>query len=356
MIPLGLLVSAVLAAYWMLFASDRYVSEAHVVIQRTDTAQMPDTSDFGALLMGAPSNSATEQLLLRDHLLSVDMMQKLDAQLDLRKHYSDQSKDYFSRLASADTEIELFHEHYLDRVEIEFDETAGVLRILAQAYDADTAHAIARMLVDEGERYMNKLVHRLANEQVRFLEKQVEDRAAAVTKARQAIARFQNEHGLVSPQDTLVSRAAVINRMEGQLTELRAKRSALLGYLAKTAPAVVEVDLQIEALTEQIGKEQARLASTEGDSLNQVVEQYQLLQMKAQFVTDVYQAALASLESGRVEATRTLKKVSVLQAPTMPQYPLEPRRVYNSVLFFLMTMILAAVVQLLISIVRDHRD
>jgi len=352
----GLLASLLAFGYWMFIASDRFVSEAHIVIQRTDSNQMPGASDVSALLMGTPSNNAAEQLLLQGHLLSVDMLEKIDSKLNLRAHYSDESKDILSRLSSEDIESELFYEHYLSRVEIEFDDTSGILLIRAQAYDPKTAYAIANMLVEEGERYMNTLVHRLAEEQVQFLEKQVSARADAVNRARQAMADFQNKHGLVSPKDTLVSLATVVNKLEGQLTELRAKRSALLGYLSTEAPAVVEVDLQIEALERQIGLEQARLASTQGDSLNQVVEQYQLLQMEAQFVTDIYKAALTSLEAGRVEATRTLKKVSVLQSPTMPQYSLEPRRLYNSVLFFLLTMLVTGVVQLLISIERDHKD
>lgn len=358
MVHLGLLFSLLAAGYWLLIASDRYVSIAHVVIQRTDSAvgSMPDISDFGALLSGGGGSGQVEQLMLRDHLLSVDMMIKLDQALSLRKHYSDPAHDILSRMWAEDIELELFHQYYLSRVEIEFNDKAGVLVIRAQAFDPEKAHAIASMLVDEGERYMNRLVHRLAEEQVRFLEKQVSDRAEAVTKARQAIARFQNEKGLVSPQDTLSSRAALINQLEGKLLELRAKRKALTGYLAPTAAAVVEVDLQIDALQEQVLKERKSLASNETDSLNEVVERYQLLQMQAEFVQDVYRAALASLEAGRVEATRILKKMSVLQQPTRPQYPLEPRRLYNSLVFFLVSMLVVGVLQLILSIIKDHRD
>src|SRR3989339_2074215 len=50
--------------YWGFFASDRYVSEAHIVIHRTDLASSPAGS----------SSSMVEQMLLRDYLLSVDML------------------------------------------------------------------------------------------------------------------------------------------------------------------------------------------------------------------------------------------------------------------------------------------
>jgi capsular polysaccharide transport system permease protein len=48
--------------------------------------------------------------------------------------------------------------------------------------------------------------------------------------------------------------------------------------------------------------------------------------------------------------------VSVIQAPTEPEYPLEPRRLYNTVVFMLVALMLAGVAHLMLAIVRDHKD
>jgi capsular polysaccharide transport system permease protein len=45
-----------------------------------------------------------------------------------------------------------------------------------------------------------------------------------------------------------------------------------------------------------------------------------------------------------------------LQSPSMPDYPLEPRRIYNIVAFTLAALLLAGIVHLLAAIIRDHRD
>ena len=90
--------------------------------------------------------------------------------------------------------------------------------------------------------------------------------------------------------------------------------------------------------------------------LNSTVEEYQRLQMNAEFAQDVYKTALAALERGRIEASRTLKKVIMLQSPTTPQYSLEPRRLYNTIVFILLMLLLAGVAHLLAAIVRDHKD
>ena len=51
-----------------------------------------------------------------------------------------------------------------------------------------------------------------------------------------------------------------------------------------------------------------------------------------------------------------LKKVAVLQSPFQPQYPVEPRRVYNTVVFILVALLIAGVMHLIAAIIRDHQD
>lgn len=350
---------AVLAAgYWLGYASDRYISEAHVIIQSTQGAS-GQSFDLGSLLGNATGGAQTEQLLLRDYLLSVDMLKKLDARLHLKEHYGDPRRDLLSRLgggADGQVELEEFHDHYLERVSVEYDDYAGVLAIKAQAYDPETARAIAAALVEDGERFMDSLARGLAQAQVDFLEKEITDLGEGSLKARRAVLDYQDRHGLVSPQGTTENLAAIVNNMESQLSGLKANRAALLGYLMPTSASVAELDLQIRALEQQIASEKAKLAAPQGKTLNRTVEEYQRLEMAAGFAQDLYKTALTALEQGRFEAARTLKKMSVLQAPTLPEYPLEPRRLHNSLLHGLIALIGAGLLQLVGAIIRDHQD
>ena len=350
----AVIASLLSAAYWAFIASDRYVSEAQVIVQRTD---LPggQTMDFAGLL-GAPSTGRADQLLLRTHLLSVDMLKKLDAELDLRAHYSDDSRDPLSRMWFADASIEWFHRHYLSRVSIEFDDYAGVLLVKASAYTPDVAHQVTTALVREGEHFMNTLARNLAQEQVVFLEKQTTQMHARAMTARQAMLAFQDKEGIVSPQAAAASAGAIIAKLEAQQSDLEMQRSTLQAYLVPTHPSIVQVNQQIAATGKQIKLEQAKLVATVGKPLNRVIEEFQRLEMEAAMVMDAYKTALVALEKGRVEATRTIKKVSIVQAPTQPEYPLEPRRIYNALVFMLFAMLFAGVAHLLAAIVRDHKE
>jgi capsular polysaccharide transport system permease protein len=298
----------------------------------------------------------SDQMLLRDHLLSIDMLKALDAKLDLRTHYSYWRRDPLSSLWFKNAPIEKFHAYFQNRVTVEVDEFTGILTVKSQAYDPETAQAITAMLVENGERHMNAMAHALAAEQVAFLEKQVADLNARAVAARQELLAFQSSKQMLSPAGTAQTLEMIIAKLEGELSDLQTRRNGLLGYLMPDSPGVKELDLQIAGTREQLRRERRRLASTEGDTLNRTVEQYQTLEMQAQFAQDLYKSAITALEHGRVEATRTLKKVSVLQSPNLPEYALEPRRLYNSTVYLIVSLLIAGLVNLVIIIIRDHRD
>jgi len=341
--------------YWLAIASDLYVSEAHIVIQRTDLAG-GQSMDFASLLGGGGGESQTDQLLVQDHLLSIDMLKKLDAALNLREHYSNSKNDMLSRLWFKEIEIELFHAYYLTRISVDYDEYVGVLIIKSQAYDAKTANEITTKLVEEGELFMNKIAHNLADNQVLFMEKQVAEINQRVIETAQAVLKYQDIKGLVSPKETAMTIAGIIANLEVHQTELEMTRSAGQAYLVAGHPKIIQINQEIKAVQKQINQEKMKLVSTKGKTLNKEVLEFQRLEMEASFAQDVYKTALIALETGRIEATRTIKKVAVIQTPTYPEYPLEPRRLYNAFVFFLLAMLLAGIAYLLLAIIRDHKD
>lgn len=342
---------AAVSFYWMFIASDRYVSEANIVLESPEIS--PVSLNFSSLLSGGSGTG--DLLLLRDHLLSVDMLKKIDDQLDLRAHYSDGSIDYFSRL-SASAPIEDFHKYYQSRIEVIMDDYASVLRIKVHAFNPEMSYQIANLLLIDGETHMNNMGQRLAEEQVKFIEIQVEALAERLSSARAALLEYQNDKGLISPTSAIESLSQVVAELEGQLAATKARRGVLLDFQSQRSPEVVRLDSEITALENQIKQEQARMAGQSSGSLNKVTAEYQTLELQAQFALDLYSNALAALENTRVEAARKLKQISILQAPTMPEYAVEPRRLHNAVSFLFLTVLATLIIQLLVAVVNEHKD
>lgn len=337
--------------YWFVWAADRYVSRATVVLESPQIAA-PEFS-FASLIKGGGGHS--DLLLLREHLLSVDMLNKVQAELPFREHYSENG-DLFSRLANAETPIEELHKYYQKRISVELDEYAGVLNIEVQAFTPEFAHNLAQLLLNAGEAHMNTMGQRLADEQVKFLEHQVERLETRLDETRAALLAYQNEHGLISPIHTVESLNQVVGTLEGELARMQARYSAAQSYQSTRSAELVRINSEINALKKQIGKEQNRLAKETGNALNSISADYQTLELKAQFAQQTYSSALAALESTRIEAARKLKQVSILQSPLLPEYATQPKRLYNTTIFVIITLFLAFITNMIMLIIRDHKD
>ncbi|MGF6572923.1 capsular polysaccharide transport system permease protein [Paraburkholderia sp. GAS333] len=338
--------------YWLFVASDRYVSQATVLVQRTDQVDGPTV----ALPAGAGAPNSADQLLLREYLLSDDMLDKLDAKFDLRSHFSNARRDPISRMWFKSAPHEWFYQYWLNHVDIEYDDYAGVLRIKVEAYDAATAKSIADMLVQLGEAHMNAMGHKLAQSQVDFLSKQVAFAHDSILSASQDLINFQNAKGLVAPASTADSINAIIAKLEGQKTDLQTQLASLPANINRDQPVVVMLRKNLAAVQQLIEEKNAELASPKSRTLNYTVAEYKRLEMQEQLAQDLYKTALQTLEQGRMDAARKLKMVSILQEPTMPGYPTQPQRFYNAFVTLLIVFSLIGVIKLLESIIRDHVD
>ena len=349
-----LAVSLLCILYWT-FSSDRYVSEATILIQNTEQITTPNL-DVTTLISGMGGPNKSDQLLLSEYLLSVDMLKKLDNALNLRAHYSDNRWDFASRMWLGKYYLEWFYRYYLSRVAVTYDEMSGVLRIQAQAYDPKMAYKIAKLLVQDGEKFMNEMSHALARVQVEFLDKQVGQAQAQVLNASKALLNFQNQKGLVSPKATVESIHAIISKLEGQRTELQTQLASLPHSLDKSHPTRTSLEQSILAVEYQITQEQKKLASTKGRPLNSLMEEEQLLQLDLNFKQDIYKTSLIALEKGKMDAARILKHISILQQPIVPEYAWQPRRIYGIIITLSITLLIIGITNLLKYIILDHVD
>lgn len=347
-------VVAILAVtiYWSVLATERYLSKSTIVLQSSKAATISSLS-VSSLLSGGGSHRL---LVLREYLLSVDMLQKLDAALDLRSHYSQEFIDYFSRLGSPDVPLSDFHEYYLQRVTVELDEYAGVLRIKAEAFNPKTAHAIVVMMLREGEQKMNQISQRLATQQMEFIKAQVEKLEQRLQEARQALLEYQNSHELISPTVAVETLSTVVAKLQGELAKFKAKKRALSATQSKNSPAIQMLGRKISAMQSQIDQLRDRMASSSGAALNQKSARYLTLKMKLEFAKKVYTKALGALQRIRVQAASSLTQVAVIQTPTTPEYSTRPKRLHNIVVFAILAILATLIAHLLIAIVRDHRD
>lgn len=343
---------ALAVLYFGLIASDRYVSRAELVVKQADQIKMlPDALS----MLGIGGSNHEDVLLIQDYLKSPDLLAKLDKELGLKAHYQSHKVDFFSRLPT-DVSREQFIEYYRNHLTLRLDDISGVLTIEFQAFDPAYGQRVVGVMLKESENFINKLGHQVALEQLAFVEKEVDRAYHRVQDEKAKVLAFQNNHQLISPESTSTARLGVVSQIEGELARQQAQLKQLQSYMKETAPAVISVKAKVEALTEQLEQEKARLTGSDKDAMNEVTASYMDVKTQATLAADLYKSGLISLEQARVEAYRKLKHLLVVSQPTLAEDAEYPRRFYNLATIGVLLCLLYGLIVMGLATLREHQD
>lgn len=342
------------ALYFAIFAADRYVSESVVTVRQSGEVASA-LSGLGGLLGGLNSPSREETLYLQQYVQSLDMLKYLDARLGLRKAYEAEKMDFVYRLYGG-TSQEWFLWYYRNRITVHFDEITGLLSVSVQAFDPALAQAINAEILAQSERFVNEISHRLAREQMAFAETELRKASERLRDAKNKLLAFQNQYGVFDPVAQAQAQATLGGQLDAEVARKEAELKATLAFMQDQAPAVVSLRNEIAALKAQRQIEQQKVASGQGERLNRLAAEFHNLSLEAGFAEEAYKAALAAVESTRIEASRKIKSLVVIESPAKPETALYPMRLYDLATLLVGLSLLYGIVLLVIATIQDHRD
>ena len=344
----------VAAVYLGAFAASRYVSDASVAIKRSTE---PDGASFGlSLLTGAAAPSSREDAMyLREYILSADMLNLLDKDLDLRGAFGSPRADVVYRLPS-DASRETFLTYYRARVDAVFDERTGLLNLRTEGFTPAFALALSQTILKNAESFINELSHSVAREQTRYAQTEIDDALRRLRESEEKLLAYQNAHGMLDPIASAEATARLIAELEGKLAVLEAEQTNLLAFLNPTAPQAVASASAIRALKTQIATERHKVASLGSGKLNRQAAEFLALKSDYEFHTKLYQLAIASAEKTRVDAARKLKNLVVVASPQLAEDATHPRTWYVLASLALCLALLYGTTRLVMKIVDDHKE
>jgi capsular polysaccharide transport system permease protein len=348
-----LLPFALTLLYYVFIASDRYVSESRVTVKQSGGNQDVTSIAAGLLTGGSPS-SREDNLVLKDYILSLDMLNYLDTAIELRQSYQQQG-DYFSRLWPWASQ-EDFYKHYLKRVEITYDDLTGALIIRTQGYRADFARRMNAAIMHQSEKFINDSSHKIAEEQLRFITGELKKANDELLAARQKLLGFQNRYNVLDPVEKAKALSAFVLQLESDIARQETELKHLRTFLAENSAQVVTLRDRLLAMKQQLAEEKQKISGGQSGKLNTISSQYMLLQFQAEFALDKYKAALSAYEKTRVEASRKVKNLMVISSPHQQQEAEYPRRAYILLTVLLGLLILFGISRLIIATIEDHKD
>lgn len=339
-----------IALYQYLFASNRFESVASVYI----TEERSDGNPFDLSLLGIQGTSSNRDILvLKSFIMSPTLMHRLDKKLGILEHFSSLDADFFSRLSN-DAEREYALQHFNERVVAELDEEAQLLNLSVQTFDPDYSKRVLEMILEESQRFIDKLNANISNAQLVFFEsavKQSEDDLLAVNRRLQ---EFQQKNRFFSTEITTRSITSTIAGLEQQLAIKQAELISRQGALGRNAPTLVRLRAEIEALQKLIVNENERLAGGSSKSLSELDSEFREISLRIEYKTLRYKANLEAFEKAQLDTARRLRFLTVVSAPTLPEASLYPNRAYIVITSTIVALMIYFVVSISLAIMREH--
>jgi capsular polysaccharide transport system permease protein len=342
--------------YLAVIAADRYVSEA-VIAVRQDGGEGGALPGAAMLLAGIGSGSSQDTLHVREFVHSQDLLLRLEGKLKLREHFGGAGADLPYRLWAKES-LEDFVRYYRARVQVLYDDRSSLLRLRVEGFDPAYAQQLNQMILEESERFVNESSHRIARERLGFAEGELKLAEQRLLAARNTVLAFQNKNQLLDPTLQAQASGTLVAELEAARSRLEAELNGLRAFLNEDAYPVQALRSRLAATDKQIQTERARATrdGQRGPRLSQMALDFQGLQMQADFAGEAYKLALGAVENARIEATRKIKSLIVVEPPSRPQTAEYPRVVYNLATLFAICVLMYAIVRLVLATIREHMD
>ncbi len=344
-----------LAVYFGLLATDRYVSESRIVIKRSAEGGV-QIGGFSLPFFGGVSGANAEDAIhLREFVYSQDLFDILDKELNLKQEFALKGLDFVQMMPPWATK-----EDYLDRfrhaLEFAWDDKSGVIVITTHGSSPDFAKKFNEAVLKESERFINELSRRVAREQLEFADQELLRARKELDAAKEKLLGFQNSKNVLDPVSSAEVTTRVIAELEAQLAAKEVELNTLSGMLQNDAAQVVALRQTVAGIRQQIVAEKSKLTSAKGNALNRNAAEFLDYRGMVEFRTDVYKIALATLEKIRLEAARKARTLAVLSTPQTPQEARYPQRLRTLGSWLFSLCLLYGFIRLTIEIIEDHRD
>ncbi|HCG6790854.1 TPA: lipopolysaccharide biosynthesis protein [Vibrio parahaemolyticus] len=342
------------AFYQVIWATDRYESQAQVIVQQPDGMATMDASMAILTGLGVSNSGVSDTELVKAYILSNDMLGYLDDKLNLREHYTQSSIDVFSRLAD-DATREEFLEYYQDHLDVYIDSKSSIVHVYSQSFDKGFAHLLTQTIVNRAEWYINSIGHQLAEAQLKFITHEHENIEQRLEQAQVKLMNFQQRYNLLDPTAEGTAMQQITYTLEGQVSTKEAELKGLSSIMSQHAPQVVQAKNQLAALKAQLIKERSKLSEEDGKitPLSEILASYTDLKVKMELALQAYTSSQVSLEKSRIEAYRQLKYLVVVESATQPEDNKYPEAFYNISLFAVLAAMFFAIGSIIVSTVRE---
>lgn len=344
--------------YLWVFASDQYASTAGFTVRSQESGGA--TELLGGLAQFSGGSTASDSDILYEFIQSQEMVEVVDARVDLRRHYAQNwPRDWvFALWPEATIEDLVWYWHRV--VGISYDSGTGLIQIQVLALDAATARAIATEIVRESQDRINALNNQAREDAMGYARADLQEALVRLKNAREALTRFRTRTKIVDPEADIQGRMGVMNNLQQQLAEALIEFDLLRGTTSETDPRLTKAQQRIDVIRDRIGIERQTFASDNtdtgavGEDYPTLISEFESLTVDREYAEESYRAALTALEVARDDAARQSRYLATYIKPTLASEAEYPRRAVLAALAALFLVLTWSILALVFYSIRDR--
>ena len=315
---------------WYLWAraSDQYVSTVGFSVRKEETAPAIDLLGGLSPLTGGSSTADTD--VLYDYIRSQDMVEEVDARLDLRSRFSRVWPHDFVFGFDPKGHVEDLTDYWQRQVKVLYDTSSDLITLKVNAFTPEDAQQIAAAVFEASSDKINELSAIARDDATRLAKAELDKTRDELTRTRQAMTAFRMRSQIVDPQADLASQMGVLSGLQAQLAEALVAHDLLLDNAPPTDHRVTQSQQKIDALRRLIESERRKFGAEgkgpEGESYSTLMAEYEKLMVDREFAEGAYRSARIAYESALAEAQRKSRYLAAHIQPKVAQSSTAPNR------------------------------
>jgi capsular polysaccharide transport system permease protein len=346
-----------LAIVWYLYmvADDQYASTVGFSV-RTEETSSP--VEILGNISNLSSSSSSDTDILYEFIQSQELVEKVNAQLDLAAIYSKPENDpYFAYDPTG--AIEDLVDYWRRMVKVYYDSGTGLIEVRVQAFDPQDAQDVARAIFDESSKVINELSAIARADATRYASSELERAVERLKEARRAVTLFRARNQIVDPSADIQGQMGLLNTLQAQLAEALIELDLLMETTSSNDPRLSQAQRKIDVITRRIEEERKKFGfgedeSTEGGYAG-IVSDYESLSVDLEFAEQAYTASLTAFDIARSDAQRQSRYLAAYIKPTLAQSSQFPQREILAAMAGLFLFLAWSLLVLVYYSIRDRR-
>ena len=315
------------AAYLWLVAKDQYASTLGFSVRTEEISSSLDLLGGITRLSGGGSSDSD---ILYDYIHSQELVQDLDAEIDLRGIYAQRWPEDPVFAFNPAGAIEDLVTHWERKVRITYDSSSGLMTLRVLAFTPEQAKLIAERILERSTEKINALAAEARADATRYARIEMNRALERLKEAREAMTRFRSRTQMVDPAADLQGQMGVLNTLQAQLAESYIELDLLHVTTNASDPRIIQAEQRIGVIRNRIEEERRKFSESEsipgGKDYATMVSEFERLSVDREFAEQAYRVALAAYDAALAEAQRKSRYLAAHIRPTKAETSEYPRR------------------------------